>query len=283
MKVLRGVLSDLRESGTGSCVIIHGAPGVGRSRILDEFAEGSLLPEETVLRISLSPSFRQKPYGTVYLLLDSYLSRIQTYSEKKKNDLRKAILVSVENSASMIGAIHPGFADFIMSSPDKKRVQDSEEKGRFTDMVCRMISNITRFENGLIVIADDTHFCDRASIGLMERNIQALAGTKILFIGSFRDVPGISARGDYPRIFSPDNDFLCDLTIFPFDRAAHRRFCAGLFGCDEQSAEAAADFIYEKTGGNSLMSKEIAAYLLNADAVYLSGASLVFDEKKCAS
>ncbi|MGL4370244.1 MAG: hypothetical protein ACRCUT_11335, partial [Spirochaetota bacterium] len=31
------------------------------------------------------------------------------------------------------------------------------------------------------------------------------------------------------------------------------------------------------------MSKEIAAYLLNAEAVYLSGASLVFDEKKCAS
>jgi AraC-like DNA-binding protein/tetratricopeptide (TPR) repeat protein len=284
MKVFRSMLSDLDVQGTGSCVLIRGLPGTGKTRLLAEFASCAQAAGKTVLPVALSPSVMHKPYGALNLILDEYLRRASLYPEPKRLQLRKALSFGAEALIPMITWLHPGYADIFPDRRSSPRGEEShmEDKGRFAELLMVFLANLAAFERGAVIIMDDAHFCDRESLGMLDRSASSLNAMNLIVAASYPQSLAGEVRRQLPCLFAGGCD-VYEIQSDVLDVHSHRLFCAGMLGVDELCADELSSFVFDATGGNPLFSQEAILYLINKGALSSGDRRIAFDKTTAPS
>ena len=173
---LKAALEDAL-SGRGRLVTLAGEPGIGKTRTAQELATYAVLRQAQVLWGRCYEGQGVPPYWPWVQTIRSYV---------RKHD--------PEQLRSEMGA---GAADIAEIVPDvKEQLPDLEpapaldpEAARF-----RLFDSITSFLKGastskpLVLVLDDLHWADESSLLLLQFLARELTGSRLLVIGTYRDV-----------------------------------------------------------------------------------------------
>lgn len=152
-------------SGRGSALFIEGVAGIGKSRIADELRTTAAMRGWRTLGIHLQPSDAQRPLGVFVDLFGALL------------DFPGALGCSPDSLAQLrLLTQHE-----VRTSAEAQRSQEAEAvqerlRSAGTDLLESVLS-----EGPLVVLIDDLHWCDEASIGLLQHLVARSSALPVMW------------------------------------------------------------------------------------------------------
>jgi hypothetical protein len=238
-------------SGEGRMVTLVGEPGIGKTRTALELATYARLRGAQVLWGRCYESEGAPPYWPWVQAIRSYVR------ERDPEQLRSELGAG----AAEIGDVVPDVRQRLPDLAAAETVEDPQQ-ARF-----RLFDSLTAFlktagaTKPLVLVLDDDHWADEGSLRLLEFVAHELAGTRLLLIGTYRDVD-LSRR-------HPLSQSLAELTRERlFERVVLRglsREDVGRFieaTCGVSPPTELVSVVYAQTEGNPLFVTEVVRLLV---------------------
>jgi class 3 adenylate cyclase len=260
LAVLQRLASAVAD-GRGRAAILIGEPGIGKTRLLAE------------LRATVDPSTRWLEgrclsYGQnlpYHLLIDLVRSLLDLHTVTDAADLRAAF------DRELLALLGPDGADIapylrhLLALPaaqdeegfilDPETVQD-----RYAGSIQRLI-RAHAARGPLVIVFEDMHWSDPASIKVMREILPLIAQLPILGIGALRDEPeaaGWELVTAASRVFGED---LTEIRLDPLSDADSRTLVANLLVI-ESLPDAVRDLILARAEGNPFFVEEVVRMLI---------------------
>lgn len=243
-----GILQNaLLETGPGSIRIVgvSGPPGVGKSRLCFEFGEWCRARQIEVVEARGHIYGQATPLQPILELL-RVVCRITPMMDPE--DARERIGQTLIALDPALSVEMPLLADFLgVAEPDEtaRRVDPRTRNARLREVIGRMIKTSGRKTSVLII--EDLHWLDEESRQFLETFVEAVEGTQILMVLTFR--PGWSAGWPAPSYYHE-----IDLTELGLNDV--RRVIADLTGPAE-GLDQVVTHIAERSAGNPFFAEEL--------------------------
>ncbi|MEX2648461.1 MAG: alpha/beta fold hydrolase [Alphaproteobacteria bacterium] len=244
---------DRVVGGAGQIVAAVGEPGVGKSRLFHEFVRSPRSERAFVLECG-AVSFRTStPWAPVVDLVRRYFAieddddvrRIIDKVTTRVVTLEESLEPSVPALCSLLGVV-TGDPAWEALEPVKRRwrVQQAVKALLLREGVARPV----------VVVFEDLHWADEASLRLIEALVESLAASRLLLLVNFRPEfeHGWANRSAYTRI-----------RIEPLGRDGTETLLDSLLGGDPTLARL-KPMIAEQGQGNALFLEEIVQSLVEA-------------------
>ena len=219
---LDGVL-DALGTGTPACVTVTGEPGIGKTHLLGALRSRAEERGFLVLGGSATELERDLPFGIWIDALDAYvasqeLDLAELWGEEQADELEEILPSRRVPRAGMRGSV-------------------ADERYR-THRAVRRLLELLATERPLVLVVDDAHWSDAASVELLAALLRREADAPVLLAVGFR--PGQASAGLAAAVAVPS---VQQIVLEPLDQAQ----AIELLGAVE--AEVAAT-IYRQGGGN---------------------------------
>ncbi|MEX2159951.1 MAG: AAA family ATPase [Dehalococcoidia bacterium] len=241
-------------SGRGSLVMLVGEPGIGKSRLAEEFGVYAALRGAQVLTGHCYE-------GEVALPYRPFTEAFRQYAKSRPDDaLRDELGPGAPEIAKLISEVRERFPDISESPP----LEAEAERVRLFDSVAEFLRNATN-ATPIVLVLDDIHWADKPSLLLMRHLARGVADQRLLIIGAYRDVEldrthplaevvaTLRREQPYQRVLLrglPQEDVLALLgAIEPSEESAPGR-------------QALAVALYQETEGNPFFVREVLAHLI---------------------
>ena len=243
----REVVAQLREectravTGVGSSVVVTGAVGIGKSRVVREALATS--PGVSVL------AFRAEPYGSssAYRMFRDPMRSLLGIERAPQPIMAQALTDSVRRLLPGRLELLALFGDVVHidvdPSDDVRAILSRFRPERTADVVVELISEVVR--GPLVIVVEDAHWADEASAQLVERLTRETSTRPWTVLVTRRDVPG-----------GADPEGATRIELEPLDDATTRSLAVA-------AAEAAPlrpheiDQVVQRAGGNPLFVGEL--------------------------
>jgi DNA-binding SARP family transcriptional activator len=159
-----------KEIGTPGLIVLSGEAGVGKTRLLREFARSSAEHDAVVLWGGGGAHARRLAYGPFALALEGYVA---SRSEAERNRLL---------------ALHPALAALVPSLGDGLSTPASEPEDRHLALavtIVRLLSDLSR-DRPLLLVLGDLHDADPASLDLLCYLAHVARQRRWLIVGALR-------------------------------------------------------------------------------------------------
>ena len=243
--------------GRGQVVGIVGDPGVGKSRLLWEFARRRS-EHARVLEATVEVLAMPTPYGPVIELLRSYLGLAPG------EDLRAVRAKVVEHVQDLDPAFAPlvppllALLDVAPDEPEWRMLDSPQRRQRTLDAVKALFLRESR-RRPLVLAVEDVHWLDSESQAVLDTLVDGLPTANLLLIVTYR--PEYRHRwGSY--------SYYTQLRVDPLRLSSATEFVHGLLGEHPSLADIPGRLV-EWTGGNPLFLEEMVSNL--AETGTLSG------------
>ena len=165
-------------SGRGRLVTLVGEPGIGKTRTSEELATYARMRGAQVLWGRCHESRGAPPYWPWVQALRAYVR--DTEPEK--------VRLEMGAGAADIAEIVSDVKERIPDLPASPRVEDPEQaRFRLFDSITAFLKTASR-DQPLAIILDNLHWADKPSLLLLEFLAQEFADSRLLVIGTYRDV-----------------------------------------------------------------------------------------------
>lgn len=256
-------LLDLCLKGKGGMVFLSGEAGIGKTRLLKEFAELACRNGALILagRCFGEPtSFPYQPFkDALSKYPESCRSAKQEIMQSIPNIYRNELINLIPELAGLEDERDPG----MNLDPERERLS-------LFDAVCRFLIGISR-ENPLILALEDLHSLDATSCHLLHYLAQNLGDSSILVCGTFRseelEVPNNGRKPLAKLLPAMRRDKLCSSIklkrLSQKETAKMVRFILHT----EEVPESFFKGIYSETEGNPFFVEEVIKSLIEAGKV----------------
>ena len=173
---LKAALEDTL-SGRGRMVTLVGEPGIGKSRIAQELATYAGLRAAQVLWGRCYEEKGMPPYWPWVQAIRSYIR------DKEPEQLRSEMGAGAEDIAEIVSDVRerlPGLRTPLALEPEQARF-------RLFDSITSFLKNAAQ-RRPLVLFLDDLHWADHPSLLLLEFVARELSGSRLLLIGTYRDM-----------------------------------------------------------------------------------------------
>jgi len=171
------VALDEAASGRGRLVMLVGEPGIGKTRLVHELAR---IAEDRGAQIFWGSCYEQQgapPYWPWIQPLRGYIRQSDT------DGLASQLGSGAPVIAEILPDIHEKLAD--LKSPTTMAPESA--RFRLFDAIATLFDNVAADQPPVIVL-DDLHWADGPSLQLLEFIVHEIADSRILLIGTYRDV-----------------------------------------------------------------------------------------------
>jgi eukaryotic-like serine/threonine-protein kinase len=168
---------DSAFGGQGSLVMLAGEPGIGKTRLAEEASTYARLRGGRVLLGKCVESEGALPYLPFVEALRHYVA------DCSDDALRAELATGGGDVAKLVSEIRQRITDL----PESARSEPEEERYRLFESVSVFLLNAARARPILLVL-DDVHWADRPSLLLLQHLARRLAGSRMLVVGTYRDV-----------------------------------------------------------------------------------------------
>jgi class 3 adenylate cyclase/tetratricopeptide (TPR) repeat protein len=257
MATLRAALDGAKE-GQGGALGLVAEPGVGKSRLCHEFAQGCREEGLEVFEAQGQAHGTTTPFMPVLQMLRAFFG----IGEREPEQLAR------EKIAGRALLLDPGFADDLplmfdflgVPDPDRPVAQLSAEARQraLGRIVCRLVNAPSRRKT-LVLVIEDLHWIDEGSNVLLADLVASIEGTNTLALLNFR--PEYSP----PWRRSPSYR---EITLAPLAGEDTRELLRDLAG-EDPSLDGLDEPIHERTQGNPFFIEEIVREL--SEAGHLEG------------
>ncbi|WP_310571001.1 AAA family ATPase [Gemmatimonas sp.] len=179
-------------------VHVHGVAGVGKSRLLDDFASRLLRDRAVVVRARTDIGRRTLPYAFVGTIAAQLAAR------------RGAAAISPGSKCALL-AVNPALSNYFSGEPDSSTGADALR--RRTLAVSELVTAVSD-EQPLAILLDDMQWADTASCAVLAGSISASETTSCLLITAGREeLPAVfsESRCDEITLNGLNGDALIDL------------------------------------------------------------------------
>lgn len=258
------------RDGRAQLVSVVGDAGSGKSRLIAEFlgrleADGRL--KDIAIRRAACSSLGEPIYGVFATLFrEGYGVQVGDSLAVARDKLARG-LSALGTAPDIAEAIAPMLSHLLGVEDARPRDLDPEQLKRQIVLAARLLVE-QRLEQGpLLVIVDDFHWADAASVDLLRDLAQHLAGRRLMLVLAHRPDTGALAMDGAPGEIGRTEIRLAALS--PDDT---RSFIDGLFGAPQQPAFARLrDLIVARAGGNPLFVEEIVRSLASGGVLVREG------------
>jgi adenylate cyclase len=249
------------QSGRGQVVSLVGEAGTGKSRLIAEFLkrleEDGRLGRTAVRRADCS-SLGEPPYGAFATLFrEGYRVGPDDSLDTARRKLA-AGLRSLGAPAEVAEEVVPVLSYLLGVEEGRSRDRDldPEQLRRQIALAARTLVG-QRLEQGpVLVIVEDLHWADAASVDLLRDIADHLAERPLMVLVSFRP-----ETTPLPTVRAPQHV----IRLAPLTSEQMRALVSGLFGrMDEGAFDRVQDLIATRAGGNPLFAEEIVRNLVSA-------------------
>ena len=162
--------------GRGAVVTLAGEAGIGKTRIIEEFAEVARDRGAQVLRGACYGDEWHAPYGPFAEILVSY-------ARKDSGHRLKAIAGTL--AASLV-RIAPGLRAYIEIAEEPLAADKDEERHRMVDAMLQFLIGVSR-DAPLAVVLDDLHWADRGTVAMLQQVARMVDRNPILLVAAYRE------------------------------------------------------------------------------------------------
>ncbi len=260
---------EAMQAGQGQVLSLIGEPGAGKTRLQREFfarldAAGRL--EGTTIRHASCSSLGEQTYGTAAALLrDAYGVAAGDASEVARAKLASG-LEQVGVGASDVAAMVAALTQVLGLERDDARLRhlEPEQLKRQIFMATRALVERRLASGPLVLVVEDLHWADAASIELLGTVADRLADRRLMLLLMFRPTlePGALGTSQIPHTA---------IEINPLSALDGEALLDALFaGSARQFPERLRAVILQRAGGNPLYLEEVVRTLI-ADGVLVRG------------
>ncbi len=245
-------------AGRGGIAMLRGEPGIGKTRLLEEFSDLARQRGATVLLGSCYHGEWHPPYGP-------FGEAILRYAREAPTEFREAI----GKRASLIARIAPALHDSIGDIPEPMTVDKEEERFRLFDAVAQFMLALAR-RAPLVLVLDDLHWADRGTVSMLSHLAHFVPANSVLLIGAYRDAEVDRKHPLYVALTSLAR--IKNFETFTLKGLDDRELAALLEMVGDQDApDELIKALLEATEGNPLFIREVLLYLLEEGKLLREG------------
>lgn len=260
LQVLDAALTDARQ-GQSRFVLLTGEPGIGKSRLLEEFPPLELARDAIVLRGGASQLEGMPPYFPLVEALGEYIALAPPQVLRAELGEDAAVLTRIlpqvaARAGDSLGAPLP--------------IPPEQERLRLYEAVAGFMINLSTVRGALILELDDLQWVDAGSCDLIAHLARRLAARRapVLFVGASRDTE-ISENSALSSLIAELNRrrFLVSVSVRPLHVKDTERLAAGLL-----QGEVASDLstlLHGQAEGNPFFAEELLRSLVEDGALAL--------------
>lgn len=161
--------------GKAKVVLIAGEPGIGKTRLLEEIGAFAARDEVVVLRGGASEAEGMPPYLPFLEALGHYIQ------DTSPEILRE----QVTNTSYILVSIFPELAQLLGEVTFPQPVSAEQARLRLYEAVGAFLAAIGT-QNALVLLLDDLHWADSASLDLLYHIMHRQANARLLVVGTYR-------------------------------------------------------------------------------------------------
>ncbi|MCM4083456.1 diguanylate cyclase [Paractinoplanes hotanensis] len=237
----------------GGVVLVEGAPGNGKSRLVREFT--SLVSAEGTLVLHGKASADDVPLAVLRRLIDQHVTSIRRLGPEEHHDVAvERLRAAAGTTAPMLQALSPALAALLGLDNGG---QDADEN-QFGDAVAAFLARL----GPAVLHLDDVQWCDQATLQVLGKLAPRLRESGLLLTATARDDHASAAA---VTAFADLTGSALDtrLTVPPLDRTAIRALLADRLGAGVVPAEL-IDRLAARSGGNPLAAHEYVRSVIDA-------------------
>ncbi len=176
-------LAQIRESidramaGSGSLVLVVGEPGIGKTRLAYQAGEHARMRGMQVLVGRCYEAEAALPY----IPFVEAIREIVT--DRPADALRSELGDGAPDVAKLVSDIRHRLPDL----PQPTSAEPEQERYRLFESVTTFLISASR-STPLMIVLDDLHWADRPSLLLMQHLARRLAGSRLILVGTYRDI-----------------------------------------------------------------------------------------------
>lgn len=245
-------------AGDGQVVGIVGEPGVGKSRLCDEFVGSRGGARCAVYRANGVSHGRSVPFLPVLEILRDFYCVDESDAQDAVRERIERRLLGLDRS---FGADLPLVFDFLgVADPERPLPQvDPEARQRqLLGFITRQVQASSRHEPSIVVL-EDLHWFDEASAVFLEELVRAVVGTRTLVVATFRP--------EYQAAWMVSSAYQ-RLALHPLDAQAIGALLDDLIGA-AASLDGLGELIDARADGNPFFMEELVRALVETG--YLDG------------
>ena len=175
MKWLSAKLQEV-VGGRGGVVMLRGEAGIGKTRILEEFADVAKGAGVTVLRGACYDGEWQAPYGPFAEAIGQCVRSID----------RAELVDALGKRAGVLARIAPVLHDLIEDISTPGEIAGENEHFRLFDSVAQFLTAIAQ-QKPLVLMLDYLHWADRGVTSMLSHVAHFAPKYPILLVGAYRD------------------------------------------------------------------------------------------------
>ncbi|MEW6731333.1 MAG: protein kinase [Acidobacteriota bacterium] len=250
-------------AGEGRPLILLGEPGIGKTRLLEEFCNRVIETGAFVLRGRFYEMPGVRSFQTMILDLKNFLTRMQSRTEEMQATFgaRADVLMRQLSRIWRTG----GLVDHLSSWSDQ------ETRLEYFSTLAQAFSLLSRRRPVLLAL-DDLHWADESARELLAYMVRSMSRERLLIVATGRPVGDNENFKEWLKNFRRECEVL---TLSHFNRQQAFEVLEAIFG---QVAITERQFksLLEKSGGNPYFLVEILRLLMAEEHVKFDGEQWVF-------
>jgi adenylate cyclase len=257
MQLLEDALEQAKQ-GRGGVIGVVAEPGVGKSRLCQEFADRCRAAGIDVYETQAQAHGTAIPFLPILQMMRGYFGIEDRDSER----------VAREKIAGRLLLLDPDFSDDLplvfdfLGVPDPERPApqvSAEARQRLLRGVVRRLYRVPGRTTVVVTVMEDLHWMDEGSAQIVAETVSAVEGTATLTLVNFRP--------EYQPEWA-DSPIYRRLPLVPLGPDSTKELLADLAG-EDPSLDGLSELVHERTGGNPFFIEEVVRELVEAG--YLVG------------
>jgi class 3 adenylate cyclase/tetratricopeptide (TPR) repeat protein len=170
-------LFERTKAGTGGLAFVVGEPGIGKTRVIEEFAGRARADGAPVLWGRCIEGEAARPYAP-------FADALAGWAQEVDLELLRSAL---GRYGGVVAKIAPELRERLPELPEPERLEPDAERHRLLDAIAQLLWALAE-DSPVLLVLDDLHWADAATLALLRHLSRFLPRHRVLVVGAYRDV-----------------------------------------------------------------------------------------------